>query len=103
MTNDAKAKRADMSSESVSPLVPNKDSSAYRAAIAIARYRHGPGLDMGGAHNPRPAEWRLAKQLTRGTLMDLNRRINTIIEREGRQPTYDEVSDLVDQMLQETI
>lgn len=43
--------------------VPLKDSIEYRIAIQIARNRHGPGVDMGGSHNPRPSEWALARDI----------------------------------------
>ena len=33
-----------------------------RLALVIAKARHGPGLDMGGAHNPRPSEMDSARR-----------------------------------------
>lgn len=37
-------------------------------AQVIARNRFGSGVDMGGAHNPRPSEVRLAKEFIRDFL-----------------------------------
>ena len=42
---------------------PRTDLFEYRVAVMIARHRFGPGIDMGGAHNPRPDEWRLAREI----------------------------------------
>lgn len=43
------------------------DPTTAAAALAalIARNRFGSGVDMGGAHNPRPSETRMAQQFIR--------------------------------------
>jgi hypothetical protein len=40
----------------------NSRSWPYELARIIARFRHGPGVDMGGRHNPVPSEINAARE-----------------------------------------
>lgn len=42
---------------------PPTDSIEYDVAVRIARSRFGPGVSMDGSHNPRPSEWRMAREI----------------------------------------
>ncbi len=39
-----------------------KEPQAAELALIIAKARYGPGIDMGGRHNPKPSEVKAARQ-----------------------------------------